>query len=106
MPSDKRTRNKDVGFHPNNNNKGKEYENDDGLMLYPNPTTDKLSIIINPDMGSISHITLFDTMGNVVNSIINLDNNSLDVSNLPVGLFLVQVLFDNGDVAFRKLIKQ
>lgn len=75
-------------------------------MLYPNPTMDKLNIILNPNMGSITSITVFDMMGNVVSSMINLDDNSLDVSNLPVGLFLVQVVFDNGDVAFRKLIKQ
>ena len=67
---------------------------------------DKLNIILNPNMGSITSITVFDMMGNVVSSMINLDDNSLDVSNLPVGLFLVQVVFDNGDVAFRKLIKQ
>lgn len=102
--SDKRMRNIDFGFLHNNN--VREYDNDDRLMLYPNPTMDKLNIILNPNMGSITSITVFDMMGNVVSSMINLDDNSLDVSNLPVGLFLVQVVFDNGDVAFRKLIKQ
>ncbi len=79
-----------------------ENEANDYVMVYPNPATDYLRISnIN---GTISHIRLTNTIGQVVvDQTVNTPNVKVDVSQLPNGVYMATIDTDKG-VAVQKII--
>jgi len=72
------------------------------LLIYPNPTDDKLQILAN-DNQVLEFIRVFDVLGNLV-----MNSNKLDfsVKSLPAGNYLVQVKFQNEILRDSKFIKE
>jgi hypothetical protein len=60
---------------------------------YPNPVSDRLNL--NPDQ-HITEVTIFDQSGNKRMISSKIENDGLDVSSLPGGLYLVQLKDSNG----------
>ena len=66
--------------------------------FYPNPTNDVVNFNQN-----IKSVLVFSIDGKLINT--NLENNKVDVSNLSKGLYLIQMVTDEGEVISDKLIK-
>jgi hypothetical protein len=77
-----------------------EIELNKDLSLYPNPSSSKLTIELEEVISSIS---IFDAMGNVIQANLT-SSNSIDVSELSNGVYVLQVETEKG-VARQKFIK-
>ena len=71
----------------------------DIVRVYPNPTTDKIIIVSN----SPQHSTLFNTAGQKI-----LESNALelDVTDLPTGVYLLNLQNTQNQISTFKIIKQ
>jgi hypothetical protein len=63
------------------------------ISLYPNPTTDYLYIACAKQ---ISKVEVVDMSGRVQLSKPNLENNTLNVSSLPEGVYMLRLTLDSG----------
>ena len=76
-----------------------EFDSQDLVTFYPNPTTDML--IFNSD---IKEVTLYTFDGKKVNA--QIQNNEVNVSHLPKGIYLIQGTNENGKRFSEKFIKK
>ncbi len=85
-----------------------EVPNDFSFSLYPNPSSGKVSLSIDPLMLK-EDITLqvFDTRGVCLMTIypINTEKYSLDLEKLPAGLYLINLSSESGSVKRKLLIR-
>ena len=77
----------------------------DRISLYPNPTSDRITIT-NNGTEKISNLAIYDVTGK---RIYTLNNNSLDVitidaSHFARGLYLIELISDNNSKITKKLI--
>jgi subtilisin family serine protease len=70
--------------------------NENNLVLYPNPTSDYLNIVSTLD---IKEITLFDINGKLIEKSIKYKNNSIDVSSLEMGNYIILFETSNGSIS-------
>ena len=73
------------------------------LSFYPNPAND---IVYFNESNTISKVTLFDITGKKVLETSKLDNNTLNVSSLKAGLYLLSIEDKNNNTSVKKLIKK
>lgn len=71
------------------------------ISVYPNPTTDWLDIVISEGQ-SIQGATLYDLSGH---QLIRSTEHRLSLHTLPRGMYILEVILDNGGVAYKKLEK-
>jgi hypothetical protein len=77
------------------------------VILYPNPASNYLNVIFNPDAG-IKNIAIYNLIGRVV-SVFRVSGNSakLDIDNTPSGIYFVRLMTDQGEIiATRKFTRQ
>ena len=81
-----------------------EFTDNQNIVLYPNPTSGKIHIALSENATRCQIIGL---MGNVLQEISpSSPDFELDLSGLPLGMYLVKVQFADGRTAFRKVVKQ
>jgi uncharacterized repeat protein (TIGR01451 family) len=68
------------------------------VFLYPNPATSNVKI---SSIEKIKSVTLFSASGIFIKKYSN--NTLLDISNLEAGIYVVQVILDNGKIVNKKL---
>ena len=74
------------------------------IALFPNPTSGKIHIALSENA---IHCLIVGLMGNVLQETSpSSPDFQLDLSGLPSGMYLVKVLFANGRIAFRKVVKR
>lgn len=78
-------------------------EQEAGFKLYPNPAYTDVVYIKTPRLSN-KEITIYDVFGKVVLRE-KLRTNTLDISKLPAGVYLLQVVVDDRSMT-RKLIKK
>ncbi len=86
-----------------------EIDDEPLVLLYPNPTTDALSININNTLSKEVILHILDINGRIISKeVYQIINKKvvLDTRVLRTGLYFVNLEFDNGMVATYKLIKQ
>ena len=72
-------------------------------IIYPNPTSSRLTISA-PKI--INNVAIYNLLGKQVMSIeVNKNTESIDVSNLPSGVYLIRYNVDNA-VGTAKFVKQ
>jgi len=71
------------------------------LVIHPNPTSDIINLVI-PNSEEIISMTLYDISGKQMD--VTATENSLDVSNLPNGLYILKITSEEGVVS-HKIIK-
>ena len=76
-----------------------QYNNQDLVTFYPNPTTDILTFNYN-----IKEVTLYTLDGKKMN--VTIENNEINVSYLPKGIYLLQGINENGKSFSEKFIKK
>ena len=69
----------------------------DNIIVYPNPTSDKININKNVD------INVFNYIGDMIISKQNI--NVLDVSKLSSGMYMLQITYNNKTIN-KRIIKQ
>jgi|GEM_PF-581177 len=74
--------------------------NGQAVTLYPNPTTGILNI---RSSGQIRQVEVFNLNGQ---SLMNAKTDSINLSVLPAGTYLVKVMLENGGTVIRKVIKK
>lgn len=72
---------------------------DENLSIYPNPSNDRVTISATSTLKSA---TIIDLMGNEV---LKTQSKTIDVSNLSVGIYMLNVQFENNQIVSKKLIK-
>lgn len=71
-----------------------------GLIIYPNPTADFITIETSLE---IKNIAIYNMLGQLV---LNSTSKKVDVSNLPNGTFLVEATSNEDRKSFKKIVKQ
>jgi len=75
------------------------------VVLYPNPTRNLLTITNNASENKLKNAIITDLNGKVLKSI-SVSNNQMTTNlNLPAGIYLVQLHFQNGS-GVKKLVVQ
>jgi len=80
----------------------REYKLNGGLIIYPNPSISEISIT-GVD-GIIDEVRIYNELGQIVIHEMK-PHNTIDVSRLPQGLYIVEVIWDGHRVR-EKLIVQ
>ena len=73
--------------------------NPEGLSIYPNPTSGKLTIVAE----GVTKVEVFDQNGRIADTF--LDANEVDISHLPTGAYTLRITLHNG-TAVKRVIKQ
>ncbi|MDI9257879.1 T9SS type A sorting domain-containing protein [Flavobacterium sedimenticola] len=72
------------------------------INIYPNPSKHSITI----DGLDITYkVTVYDTMGKLIKTYPIAINNTYDISNLQMGLYIVKIETEDNNVYFSKLIK-
>jgi len=81
-------------------------DNDQSVMVYPNPTTGKLEI--KNDELQITNIEILDITGRKLSShhlIISSSHHQLDISHLQAGIYFMKIQTENGTIT-KKVVKE
>jgi len=73
------------------------------IKLYPNPVQNQL--FIESEKGQVLEMNILDISGKEIRSITNNNVNSIDVSDLNQGVYILKVTTENG-VSTNRFIKQ
>jgi hypothetical protein len=74
--------------------------------VFPNPSSDKLSINLANTEGPIRHLKVIDLTGKIfLEKKINAQQTILDISQLPKGLYFLMLELSDGQWGIRKFIK-
>ena len=71
----------------------------DGIAIYPNPTTGKLTI----GADGVLKVEVYDYSGRLVGTYVN--TNQLDISKLPAGTYALRISLQKGNTV-RRVIKR
>ena len=74
------------------------------ILIYPNPSNNKINLKIINNNAAIRKILIFDLLGN--KCISSNTGNNIDVTNLPTGIYIAKVLTDQGDLYSKPIFKQ
>lgn len=81
----------------------KDFDLQDSFKLYPNPVKDFITIEMNTSNGA--KLDVFDVTGNLlISKELKTTSTKLNISNLPVGIYLFKISNDTG-TAMKKVIK-
>jgi subtilisin family serine protease len=73
------------------------------LALYPNPTTGMVSLA-NLKNTNIIVASVYSLEGRLIKSIHNPDTNTIDVSTLDSGAYLLKITFDGDNITYNKIV--
>lgn len=77
------------------------------LLVFPNPTSDKININLNSDSQIIEAIRLFNVNGQeLLSQIINNTSFSIDLSSFPSGLYVLVGETNTGEMFRKKFVKE
>ncbi len=81
----------------------------DNLKLYPNPVTEDLHIDFNEPSKSVFKILVYSLSGQIVQTYSNLNNQTtitIPFTNLPQGIYIVNLEYYNGEIVDLKILKR
>ena len=74
------------------------------VAIYPNPAYD---VLIIDNLPTAANYTLFNVLGNIEQSgILKKGNNSISIKALPGGVYILELIDDEGRRALKKIIKE
>ncbi|MDD5183656.1 MAG: T9SS type A sorting domain-containing protein [Paludibacter sp.] len=90
-------------FYTNSSTGLYKLENSNSISCYPNPVIDKLTVSAKSE---ISLVTVRNLLGQTLKSFsVNGLTNSINMSDIPSGNYLVTVKLANGQLSIQKLVK-
>jgi hypothetical protein len=88
------------------NKEGAKQETPQSMTLYPNPVNQSLNL----DMKTVGtyQVTVYDVMGTILlkQEVKNAQNATLNVSQLPTGVYLLHTVSADGKIAISRFVKQ
>jgi len=83
-----------------------EAELEMGIIVYPNPTQDRLFIKMEQNLKKPLHFSLYNLQGKLlIQEQLVAEYESFDLSSLSTGVYLVHIIDNNGKKVSRKIIK-
>lgn len=77
-----------------------------GMLIFPNPTNQSFTISFTETQESVKQLCIFDLQGKIMLRQENLSSNTINISNLPSGTYIVQVISKSGKEYASKLVKE
>lgn len=81
-------------------------QNDTAMSLFPNPAKQTVTIQFSGNQDYANKYTFVNMQGAVVLSVEKANSNTIDISKLPVGAYVVHVFGHSGKVYSAKLVKE
>jgi hypothetical protein len=79
----------------------------EGILLYPNPNSGSMQLLIPESFGDKTSLQVFNSQGQLVKTIANYESNSVvSTSDLSIGIYIVKVISGNGKVEYLRFIMQ
>ncbi|HEY9047057.1 MAG TPA: T9SS type A sorting domain-containing protein [Ohtaekwangia sp.] len=79
-------------------------EGQQGLLMYPNPTTSMITI---PNAGTLRSVTLLDERGKRISSVrVQGDNAIVSLKDLPAGIYLIELVDHRGSTTIKRAVKK
>ncbi|MFD1062252.1 T9SS type A sorting domain-containing protein [Winogradskyella litorisediminis] len=72
------------------------------FVVYPNPAQNVLNI---KGINTLKEVTLYDLTGKLVLKNTDLSSNTIDLSNLKVGIYMVRIIDEFGNTSTQKIMK-
>ena len=83
-----------------------EIQNEDAIIIYPNPVSESITISINTRQNFSAQIILYNTLGEkIIQQKITSPKTEINLSNLPSGIYFLEVSTTK-EIFRRKIIKQ
>jgi hypothetical protein len=76
------------------------------IRISPNPATDYLTISGITALNTVDRILVFNTIGQIIKDLPHPTSETIDISSIPQGLYIVKVIFHNGTSESFKLLKK
>lgn len=73
------------------------------IKVYPNPTNNYITID-GISSEELKTITVIDVNGKKVSAVLN--NNQIDISGLPSGIYMLRIVTNEGTVLNEKIVKK
>ena len=83
----------------------RDYESSN-VRLYPNPASQSFVINFTEVQDGVKQVRIFDMLGKEVMSLENPSGNTINIANLPTGMYVVRVLGQGGKEYAVKLVKE
>ncbi|MEQ9169015.1 MAG: ASPIC/UnbV domain-containing protein [Fulvivirga sp.] len=74
------------------------------ITVFPNPLESSILLIKGEEVNLPSKVSILSTRGNIVKQNIQLTNNQVDLSELPIGIYILSIEV-KGEVVFKKILK-
>ena len=95
---------------PTSKSNQKDVTFDGGIKIYPNPARDRLILEMDQGKGLIDGIQIFDSKGVFMPVLMKQGSSdetyTLSIDNLPVGIYVVVIQFENGERYTSRFVKQ
>lgn len=88
--------------------KENQYSRDNKLSIYPNPTSGNLYVSAEGDK-AINAVSIYGIQGNQIKSLVLNQKKQMmvfEIDDLSCGMYIVNVLFDDGSVINKKILKE
>ena len=83
------------------------YENENEISIYPNPTSEKITVVSSKNIGKQIDLNIFNTLGQQVfmqNIPDYIGETTLDVSQFTEGIYFLRIVSDNQTFYDKKII--
>ena len=77
-----------------------------GMFIFPNPANQSFTISFTETQESVKQLCILDMQGKIMLRQENLSDNTVNISNLPSGTYIVQVISKKGKEYTSKLVKE
>ncbi|MGO3689977.1 hypothetical protein CAP47_03730 [Psychroflexus sp. S27] len=74
------------------------------ITVYPNPVKNSFDIELNDNL-NISEISIYNINGQLID-LINYQSKPINISSLESGVYMLKIKAENGDVAYKRIIKR
>lgn len=78
----------------------------ESFTLYPNPASQSFAIGFTDQKESLKQVRVFDMLGKEVMNVENCSGNTVNIANLPAGMYIVRVQSQSSKVYSAKLVKK
>ena len=78
-----------------------------GIVLYPNPFSNKITINTSEQTEEIATIEIFNTLGALIHKVsIDSRSTTIDTSNLARGIYVIKLNAFSGKSIIKKMVKK
>ena len=77
--------------------------NEDDILIYPNPSSNFIKIEL-PSNIKLSDLSIYDSIGRLMNFTITNNGNTYKIENLQKGIFFLKCSIDDKSVLIKKII--